>query len=89
MSEKYVPDQGQIGVSNLGLQNHLGLIKGISFKEFVLFHELTYHGPIKIMHQPSPFLLIQITLMVCLEEFFVRIMKGVTKNPSRRIINAI
>ena len=57
------------GVSNSGLQNYLGLIKGISFKEFVLFNELTYHGPIKTMHQASPFLLIQITLMVCLEEF--------------------
>ena len=77
------------GVSNLVLQNYPGLIKGISFKEFVLFHELTYHGPIKIMHKPSPFLLIQITLMICLEEFLVRIMIGKTKNPSRRIINAI
>ena len=77
------------GVYNSGLQNYLGLIKGISFKEFVLFHELTYHGPIKNMHKPSPFLLIQITLMICLEKCFVRIMIGLAKNPSRRIINAI
>ena len=69
-------------VSNSGLQNYLDLIKGISFKEFVLFYELTYHGPTKIKHKPSPFLLIQITLMICLEEFLVRITIGLTKNPS-------
>ena len=60
----------------------------IHFTYLVLVHAVVWFLKVWTFWSPIP-LHIQVTLMILLEGFLVRLMIGITKNPSRRIINVI